>query len=216
MPFDHNDHYHPLLLRQLPPHAGTALDVGCGTGKFARLLAARGLEVDAIDASGEAIAAASELAARAPAGHRVRCRRGDIRTVELPASRYDVIACLASIHHVPFRTVAKLRLALAPGGVLIVLGCYRERTPGDLAWSVTAVPVNAAVRVAIAFLDRVLPRPASKRGTATVAPIAAPTMSLPQIRRAAAQLLPGCTIRRLLFWRYLLVFREPGTTNPDS
>jgi hypothetical protein len=30
MPFDHNDHYHPLLLRQVPRDAVTALDVGCG------------------------------------------------------------------------------------------------------------------------------------------------------------------------------------------
>ncbi len=58
MPFDHNDHYHPLLLRHLPPHGRTALDVGCGTGRFARRLAARGYEVDALDPSQEVIAAA--------------------------------------------------------------------------------------------------------------------------------------------------------------
>ncbi|NDZ99780.1 methyltransferase domain-containing protein, partial [Streptomyces sp. SID10116] len=51
MPFDHNDHYHPLLLRNLPPGGRTALDVGCGTGRFARRLAARGYEVDALDPS---------------------------------------------------------------------------------------------------------------------------------------------------------------------
>ncbi|MFG2530454.1 hypothetical protein [Streptomyces sp. NPDC048516] len=35
-------------------------------------------------------------------------------------------------------------------------------------------------------------------------------MPLSRIRRDAAALLPGCRIRRLLFWRYLLVFREDG------
>lgn len=48
MAFDHNDHYHPLLLRQVPSGAATALDVGCGTGLFARRLAARGVVVDAV------------------------------------------------------------------------------------------------------------------------------------------------------------------------
>lgn len=58
MPFDHNDHYHRLLLRHVPPGALTALDVGCGTGRFARELADRGLRVEALDASQEAVAAA--------------------------------------------------------------------------------------------------------------------------------------------------------------
>ncbi|MFF7903994.1 hypothetical protein ACFZCV_35360 [Streptomyces sp. NPDC007920] len=30
MPFDHKDHYHRLLLRQVPRNCGAALDVGCG------------------------------------------------------------------------------------------------------------------------------------------------------------------------------------------
>jgi len=55
MPFNHNDHYHRLLLRQLPPGCRRALDVGCGTGRFARRLAQRGIQVDAIDRSPAAI-----------------------------------------------------------------------------------------------------------------------------------------------------------------
>ncbi|MGW2259043.1 hypothetical protein ACWEJP_04365 [Streptomyces sp. NPDC004749] len=37
-----------------------------------------------------------------------------------------------------------------------------------------------------------------------------PAVPLAEIRREAAVLLPGCNIRRLLFWRYLLVFRNHG------
>jgi hypothetical protein len=33
-------------------------------------------------------------------------------------------------------------------------------------------------------------------------------MALADIRREAAVLLPGAGVRRLLFWRYLLVFRN--------
>jgi ubiquinone/menaquinone biosynthesis C-methylase UbiE len=42
MVFNFNDHYRPLLLKQVPSGARTALDIGCGTGQFARLLAGRG------------------------------------------------------------------------------------------------------------------------------------------------------------------------------
>ncbi|MFJ7624921.1 class I SAM-dependent methyltransferase [Streptomyces sp. NPDC097595] len=63
MPFDHNDHYHRLLLRQVPRDCGAALDVGCGTGRFARRLARLGMTVDAVDPSEEAIAEARALSA---------------------------------------------------------------------------------------------------------------------------------------------------------
>ncbi|MFD8074049.1 class I SAM-dependent methyltransferase [Streptomyces sp. NPDC059718] len=197
MPFDHNDHYHRLLLRKVPPGALTALDVGCGTGRFARRLAARGLRVDAIDASPEAVAAAGT----APG---VTFRVADITRVDLPTAHYDLITCLASLHHVPFATVTALRAALAPGGTLLVLGCYPERTPADWAVSLAAVPVNAAARLAVAAADRIRghePQPVR-------APVHPPGTPLPQIRAEAARLLPGSRIGRLLFWRYLLAYHE--------
>lgn len=162
MPFDHNDHYHRLLSRHVPRGGGSALDVGCGTGRFARRLAAAGLTVDAIDPSQEAI---TEARARSgPGDGGPRFERADIREVELPTARYDLISCLASIHHLPFGTVTALREALAPGGVLLILGCYPERTRLDWAWSLAAVPVNALARLAVAAVDAGGPAPGTGYG----------------------------------------------------
>jgi 2-polyprenyl-3-methyl-5-hydroxy-6-metoxy-1,4-benzoquinol methylase len=205
MPFDHNDHYHRLLLRQMPQRCGAALDVGCGTGRFARRLAGLGVQVRAVDPSEEAIAAARALSEGMPSGSVPRFEHGDVAELELPKGHYDFISCLASIHHMRFDTVTALRDALAPGGVLVILGCYPEKTRADWAWSLAAVPVNAVVRLAFAVLDTV--RPASGRELAK-APVKQPTMPLLQIRREAAVLLPGFSLRRLLFWRYLLVFHN--------
>jgi SAM-dependent methyltransferase len=63
MPFDHNDHYHRLLLRHIPPGARTGRDAGCGTGRFARRLAARGIAVDAVVPSREAVGFAADAGA---------------------------------------------------------------------------------------------------------------------------------------------------------
>ncbi|WP_033252579.1 class I SAM-dependent methyltransferase [Kitasatospora phosalacinea] len=216
MPFDHNDHYHRLLLRQLPPGCRTALDVGCGTGRFARRLAARGIAVDAVDPSAEAVAAARELTAAAGegegAGEGPRFRQADVTQVELPRGHYDFVSCLASLHHVPFDTVRTLRESLAPGGVLVVLGCHPEHSRTDWAWSLAAVPVNAAARAAVALAERV--RGVRPTGPGAVrAPVAPPRMTYAETRREAAVLLPGFRMRRLLFWRYLLVYRAPGAVS---
>ncbi|MFF9786916.1 class I SAM-dependent methyltransferase [Streptomyces nigrescens] len=205
MPFDHNDHYHRLLLRHLPRDCRTALDVGCGTGRFARRLAGLGLDVHAVDPSAEVLAQARAADAEvADGGGLPRYEHADITQLELPDGHYGFISCLASLHHMPFDTVTALRKALAPGGVLVVLGCFQEKSPADWGWGLAAAPVNAGIRLAVGASERLRPS-----GTAPVKPpVAPPGMPLPRIRREAAALLPGCRIRRLLFWRYLLVFRK--------
>ncbi|GGX47016.1 class I SAM-dependent methyltransferase [Streptomyces noursei] len=205
MPFDHNDHYHRLLLRQVPRSCTAALDVGCGTGRFAQRLAALGIEVDAIDPAPEVIAQARAHAERSGGAHAPRFRRASATDIELPHGHYDFVSCLASLHHMPFDTVAALRDALAPGGVLAVLGCYAERGWRDWTWGLAAAPTNAVARLAVATGDRLRPAAAARRAR-PAPPVRQPTMLLPEIRQQAAALLPGCHIRRLLFWRYLLVF----------
>ncbi|PWI45342.1 class I SAM-dependent methyltransferase [Streptomyces sp. ICBB 8177] len=208
MPFDHNDHYHRLVLRQVPAGCRRALDVGCGTGRLARRMAARGIEVDAVDPSPEVIAQARR------AGGGPEYRVADVTGEALPRGHYDAVTCLASLHHMPFGTVTALREALAPGGVLVVLGCYPERSPLDHVWSLAAVPVNAAARLAVAASE--LRRPAAERTPGVRAPVRTPTMSYAQTRREAARLLPGARLRRLLFWRYLLVYRAPRPAPPSA
>lgn len=202
MPFDHNDHYHRLLLRKLPLHGRTALDVGCGTGRFARLLAARGYEVDAVDPAPDVIAEARA------AGGGPRFRTADVTEEELPEGRYDVITCLASLHHMPFGTVTRLRAALAPGGTLLVLGCYSGMTWWDLA----AAPANAVARMAVYAGERL-------RGAhepPLKPPVRQPDMTPAQVRAEAARLLPGSGVRQLLFWRYLLTYQEGRASSADS
>jgi hypothetical protein len=37
-----------------------------------------------------------------------------------------------------------------------------------------------------------------------------PALTVREVRRRAAAVLPGARVRRLLFWRYLLVWQRPG------
>ena len=55
-----------FLLRQVPAHAASALDVGCGDGSFTRALAARGIATLGIDVSPGMIALARQRAGASP------------------------------------------------------------------------------------------------------------------------------------------------------
>lgn len=197
--FNHNDFYHRLLLRQIPPGCGSALDVACGTGLFARKLARHSRTVEGIDRDADVIATA-----RSHDVPNVDYVHADLADHDL--GRYDYISCIAGIHHMPFaETVGRLRDALAPGGVLAIVGCYRQATPADYLPDLVAIPANLVANTVVRALSRY--RPTSQVDTA---PVANPRMTLPEIRREAGRLLPGAVIRRRLFWRYSLVYRRTG------
>ncbi|MFS4093850.1 class I SAM-dependent methyltransferase [Streptomyces sp. AF1A] len=137
---------------------GRALDLGCGPGRNAVHLAARGFEVDAVDLSPAAIAWAEERAREA--GSPVRFHCGDAFSLTTDALRgpYRLIYDSGCFHHLPpHRRVSHLALldrVLAPGGYFALtcfaagrMGCelsdaalYREPgLHGGLAYSPEAL-----------------------------------------------------------------------------
>jgi ubiquinone/menaquinone biosynthesis C-methylase UbiE len=68
------------------------LDVGCGTGRLTRFLAARAGEVHAFDAKPEAVAEA-ERSLPAELRHRVRFAVHDAEALDLPRRRFDLALC---------------------------------------------------------------------------------------------------------------------------
>ncbi|MFG3281354.1 class I SAM-dependent methyltransferase [Streptomyces sp. NPDC048111] len=200
-PWDHNAHYHRWILRQLPRSFGSALDIGSGSGDLARLLAHRADSVCAVDADASIVARARALT---PPASAVTFTVGDARGA-LPPGPFDVITCVATLHHLPFaEALVSMRRRLAPGGTLVVVGLARARTPGDHLLGLAAMVMN----VVMAWLKnrgRRAPRPVSM-----TAPTRAADMTFAEIADGARRLLPGARLRRRLFWRYTLVWRRAG------
>ncbi|WP_129308398.1 class I SAM-dependent methyltransferase [Streptomyces sp. L2] len=199
-PWDHNAHYHPWLLRQLPRRFGPALDVGCGGGDLVRALAGRAEEVHGIDADAEILGRARELTSdSAPVTYTpADAGRG------LPVGPYDVITCVAVLHHLPFAgTLARFREELAPGGTVVVVGCARAESPLDHVLGLVAIPLNAATGW-LKNRGRAGARPVSM-----TARVREPGMGFAEIAAEARRVLPGVRLRRRLFWRYTLVWRAP-------
>ncbi|MFB6521483.1 class I SAM-dependent methyltransferase [Streptomyces sp. NPDC056401] len=122
------------LDRGLIPAGGRALDLGCGPGRNALHLAARGFEVDAVDLSPTALAWAEERARAA--GARVRFHQGDAFGAAGAGlvGPYDLIYDSGCFHHLPpHRRVSYLDLLdrlLAPGG-RFALTCFASGAMGS-------------------------------------------------------------------------------------
>jgi 2-polyprenyl-3-methyl-5-hydroxy-6-metoxy-1,4-benzoquinol methylase len=194
--WDHNVQFHEHLLSRCPAEAQCVLDIGCGHGLFASRLAERAATVDAIDADPSIVREAKKRVT-AP---NIRFLIANFLEAELPVAHYDMISAIASLHHMDaVKAIAKMKLLLRPGGVLTVLGLYRERTPADMAFAIASVPVDWFYR---GWQWRRRSPPAAH------VPMRAPQMTLAQVRATAEPLLPGVSVRRHLLWRYSLTWRK--------
>jgi SAM-dependent methyltransferase len=101
------------------------LDVGCGVGRWSRLLAARGARVTGIDLSPTMIAQARLRALAANVADRCQFFVKDLSTLDI-RERYDLVLGVTVLQHIldpeSFRAaVAALAAHLAPGGRMVLL-----------------------------------------------------------------------------------------------
>jgi trans-aconitate methyltransferase len=180
-PWSHNDHYLPWVLRQVPPGATRALDVGCGTGTLLRALASRVPAVDGIDRDPAMAAAAG-------------ARHADLFDLP-PEPAYDLVTAVAVLHHLPLRpALTHLRALLNPRGRLVIVGCYQQSTLADRTVDLVAVPANLVVGLL-------------KTGQADAArhAMSSPTTPARETLQEVRAAIPGAHVRRRLFWRYTAV-----------
>jgi SAM-dependent methyltransferase len=111
--------------------ARSVVDVGCGTGTLACLLAMLGKRVIGVDPAMTSL----EVARRKPGADQVRWLRGDPTT--LPPLRMDLATMTGNVaqvflaDHEWAATLSALRLALRPGGWLV----FESRDPEAEAWT---------------------------------------------------------------------------------
>lgn len=114
----------PWLLRWAPliPAAGAVLDLACGAGRHARVLARLGYEVDAVDRDGEALALLADVAG-------VSALRADLegQPWPYPGRTWDGIVVTNYLHRPLFGV---LLASLRPGGALI----YETFMAGHERW----------------------------------------------------------------------------------
>jgi len=127
---------------------------------------------------------------------------------EFPVERFDCVASIAAMHHLPLEEMLlKIKGALRVGGVLVMLDLCESVGLGGLLIDAVAVPVSIALRLVKSGRMRT-PREVrevwAEHGQRDIYP------RLTTVRQVCARVLPGAKVRRHLLWRYSIVWRKGG------
>lgn len=112
----------------------TAIDLGCGTGTLARLLATHGIDVVAVDPDPEMLRVARSIDPPAEPAGRVEWRLGDSRDLGAEMADFAVmsghVAQVFTDDESWMSTLNDLHRALTPGGTL----AFESRNPNARKW----------------------------------------------------------------------------------
>ena len=204
--WNHNNHYHQFLLKHLPEHSQAILDLGCGVGKFSRLLAEKGDRVVALDLSPISIEIAKQKSCKLD---NIDYRVADILEWQFPNEHFDAIISIATLHHISLsELLPKLQNALKPGGVLLILDLIEHQDIRDTLYDCIAVPLNWWFQK-------------TKNKHVKLDPVAAEAMrehirmdkylTYSQAKDIYISFFKTAQLRRHLFWRYSVVWQKPIT-----
>jgi ubiquinone/menaquinone biosynthesis C-methylase UbiE len=198
-----NNHYHNFLLSHVPQNCENALEIGCGTGAFARLLAKRCKRVVGLDLSSEMIRVARS---RSSQFDNLEFELADAMTWSFPQSQFDFICSIATLHHLQQRELfVKIKDALKPNGVLVVLDLVESNSLVERMLDVFGFGVSGGLR--LLHNGRLKP-PAEVRAAWEQHGKHDHYATVSQMRALADEILPGANVRRHLLWRYSLAFRN--------
>lgn len=210
LPWDHNVYYHRLLLSAVPRSAARVLEVGCGAGQLATRLATRAEHVDAIDRD-----AGMVTAARAAVPANVTCWQADMMDTSLAPESYDAVVSMSTLHHLPLvPALSRLATAVRPGGMLAAIAQPRTELPHELPLELAATTWHHALGLALT-VTRYRGNEQLRRGPHHDAmPVHEPELTTRQVRDRARSALPGVRVRRLILWRYLLLWCKAADRSP--
>ncbi len=144
-----------MLPRALAARPKTMLDVGCGEGRFCRMLAKHGVAVTGIDPTRALLA---EARARDPAGTYIEA---DAEKLPLDDAAFDLVVSYLSLIDIPdaAAAIAEMARVLKPGGHLLIANSTACNTAADtagLGWALDADGRKAHFRIDNYLQERAL------------------------------------------------------------
>ena len=202
--WNHNNHYDSFLLKHIAPSSECdALEIGCETGNFSRMLAQRFHQVLALDLSPRMIELAKEKSRQYS---NINFQVADVMTQMFSTEQFGCIASIATLHHLPLEPILlKMKNALKPGGTLLILDVFKAESLSDFSSSLLAIPVNLTLKlIKNGRISESAEVQAAweEHGRTDVYP------TLSQVRQTCAKILPKAQIKRHLLWRYSIIWKK--------
>ncbi|MEM6325286.1 MAG: methyltransferase domain-containing protein [Pseudomonadota bacterium] len=115
---------------EIRPHS-QLLDVGCGTGRFARRLISEGVspeQITLLDPSQAMLSRCADLAVEKTCGR--------LETLPFPNASFDIVTCAWAIETLPerYNAVDELARVLRPGGLLCLTFCAQKPPHSFADW----------------------------------------------------------------------------------
>ena len=118
------------------PAGSRVLEIGCGTGRFARAAAAAGHQVTAVDVSPVMLEYVAQKAAEEQLDN-VKTQHGGFLSMDLPSNHFDAAVSTAALHHLPdlWKSVGLENVCrvLRPGGQFLLGDVVFSFGPGHAA-----------------------------------------------------------------------------------
>ncbi|GMU39074.1 MAG: methyltransferase domain-containing protein [Phycisphaerae bacterium] len=122
------------------PKSFRLLDIGCGTGSFAALVASADwpARITALDFVASMCRKARDKAERVRPQRPADVVNADSEHLPFADASFDVVTCSNSFHHYPHQdaVVAEMRRVLAPGGRLVLIDGFRDNAVGWFVFDV--------------------------------------------------------------------------------
>ncbi|MDR1448905.1 MAG: class I SAM-dependent methyltransferase [Propionibacteriaceae bacterium] len=193
--WNHNSAYYPWVAKAALARQPAVLDVGCGDGSLLAALAPFCCNIIGIDS---APAAVKKAWPRTVAAVNASVVKGDFLAHDFAGKRFHLICFVASLHHMEAKSALdKAKGLLQPGGELRIVALAANGRLGDWLLDMLTWPLARLM----GLLKGESQDPAMRT--------ARPTQTHAELRRTVKAMLPGCHVRRGLYYRDLIRWTKP-------
>lgn len=202
--WNHNIHYHPFILRNLPSQRQKVLEIGCGKGLLSADLAKSAQSVVGLDLSSEMLKFAKE---RCKQITNLEFLQKDYLEHPFPEAHFDAIVSVATLHHMDWESVLlKVRKELKVGGKFLVVDLYEEGHWSDFFYDLVSIPLHRLLK--FRYEGRTITTKLEaelwhQHGSGDE------YHSIADLKKITAPLMPRARIRKRLLWRYTLAWEKP-------
>ena len=201
--WDHNRQYQNYLIKYIPKNCNNILDVGCGTGELTKKLSLLGKEIIGIDISENML----NEAEKRNYDEKIRYIKISVEDyLEKTDKQFDIIISIAALHHMNEEKILKMmRNKLTESGKILILDLVQNKTIVDYFLTIIAAILNPLLMLIMNGRLRV-----SKNEREAWAGHFQydKYLTIVDIKNIAKKILGKVKIKRHLFWRYSLIYKN--------